>query len=97
MPDVAAIKAAAPPAPPCFADRMSWLEYLAGAASSAKHPVPKNRVVLIQVDGRQRFNPDFCFCTDCSAQHSFRMHRQGKCVPNHVKNHMEASSYERSV
>lgn len=91
MPERALISALAPETPPCFADRLAWIEYLMSALK-AKHPIPASRLVLIEVDGRPAFNPSLNICLDCSAQHSFRMQLAGRCKPSHIRD-----CYERTA
>lgn len=86
--------AIAPPAPPCFPDRVTWLEYLDVAATTNKSTrqfrvVP---VVLVSADGQERFNHEYNFCHDCNAQHSFRMANEGRCDPGYLKRLESASA-----
>lgn len=83
------IKALAPVAPPCFSTRLQWVAYLTSAAEAQKETRPSaskdpRAVVLVIENGSARINPDFAFCRDCSAKHSFDMHRAGKCKPKHL-------------
>jgi hypothetical protein len=79
----------APAAPPCYETRMQWLEYLASAAESQRttrlFADPGARVLVMEEGAAPRINPEFQFCRDCSAQHSDRMLRAGKCQPDHLR------------
>jgi hypothetical protein len=70
----------APTSPPCFQDRLSWLEYLGSAAEHQRgdyHDGP-----LLFTKGQPvRFNFSFSFCADCTAQHSLAMFNEGRCNP----------------
>ena len=73
----------APVAPPCFTAHDQWLEYIRTAAieqRAGRLPGP----LLIQPGKPTVFNPRFVFCADCTAQHSLRMHRAGKCQPKYL-------------
>ena len=77
----------APKAPPCFETRLLWLEYLNSAAESQKQTrlfKDNTSVVILIENGHARINPQFKFCRDCSAQHSFAMHNAGRCNPRHL-------------
>jgi hypothetical protein len=78
----ALVIALAPPSPPCFADRLLWLEYLCDAQVSA------NGNVRGPLDLRKTpvsFNLDFDFCEDCSAKYAREMQVQGRCIPGHLR------------
>lgn len=74
-PKLIAILAA--PSPKCFADRLSWVEYLQScmevkAKEQGQRPfLPNNR-----------FNPDFSPCRDCTPDHEACMRREGRCQRN---------------
>jgi hypothetical protein len=73
----------APPPPPCWPDRTSWMEYLKSAAAAQnKHGNP--RVILTAAEG-PAFNTAFNFCTDCLSSRAARMTREGKCQPDALK------------
>lgn len=74
----------APPAPPCFATRLIWLAYLESAAEFHR-PGHAPGPLLFPKGGPVTFNHDFNICEDCTAQHSFEMHRQGLCKPGYLK------------
>lgn len=74
----------APPPPPCFLNRMAWMEYLKSAAA-AQNQKDEPRVFLYGPDGDVRFNFDFPFCADCTQVKSLEMDKQGKCKPDFLK------------
>lgn len=73
----------APVAPPCFPDRLAWLEFL-----QESDRAERRRDVLGPLDMRQpqpRFNFDFSFCGDCTAKHAREMGAKGRCDPEHLQ------------
>ena len=71
----------APPSPPCFADRLSWLEFLISADAEARGSC------LGPLDMRRtepRFNLFYDYCVDCLAKHALVMQAQGRCNPRHL-------------
>lgn len=72
----------APPAPPCFSSRDSWVTYLDGAQRDARDGHRKGPLLT---EDPPRFDYQFTFCVGCTAQHSFAMQRQGKCCPDAVR------------
>ena len=81
---LALVRDLAPPAPPCFAARDCWVEYLVAAAAAQRHPGGTEDPLLIHADGRVEFNHRLDFCTDCSAVFALLMERQGRCRPKHL-------------
>ncbi len=73
--------ALAPPSPPCFADRLTWIEYLCDAQVAANG---NSRGPLDLRKTPASFNLEFDFCEDCSARYSMEMQRQRRCVPHHL-------------
>lgn len=71
----------APVAPPCFADRLSWLEYLCDAQIAANG---NTRGPLDLRQAEARFNHRLDFCDDCTARFSQQMQRVGRCKPDHL-------------
>jgi hypothetical protein len=69
----------APPSPPCFADRLIWLEFLASAAEEPA--VGQFQVLLIEKGKPVRFNLRYPFCDACTAQHKAAMQAANKCRP----------------
>ena len=71
----------APTSPPCFADRLSWLEYLvatAGAQSTKGEP----EALIFETGKPVRFNDKLDFCGDCDPLYARVMDEQGRCCPN---------------
>ncbi len=77
----ALVIALAPPSPPCFTDRLTWLEYLCDAQVAANGNM---RGPLDLRKSPVSFNLDFDFCADCSARYAMDMQRQGRCIPHHL-------------
>lgn len=73
----------APPPPPCFHNRMEWVSYLKSAAAT-QNQTNEPKVIVIH-DGQPRMNFAYPFCADCGQQRSLKMHTEGKCKPNHLK------------
>lgn len=73
----------APPPPPCFLNRMVWIEYLksAAAAQNSRH---EPKVILVTQDDKAVFNKEFPFCIDCTQIKSVKMMEANKCNPNHL-------------
>lgn len=70
----------APVAPPCFADRLIWVEYLVAAAeaqSEKGQPSP----LIFEAGKPVRFNPAIDFCSDCDGIYATVMTSQGRCKP----------------
>lgn len=61
----------APPSPPCFTDRLNWLEFVASAAEAQAPGQPQ--VLLFEAGKPVRFNLRFNFCADCTAEHRTAM------------------------
>lgn len=74
----------APHAPPCFASRDIWVEFLASAAAVQVTPGGTEDPLLIHADGRVEFNHRLNFCADCPAVFALRMDRLGRCRPQHL-------------
>lgn len=71
----------APVSPPCFADRLSWQEYLVATAESQSEK--GQPAALIFEPGRPvRFNDKLDFCCDCDPLYAQVMNGQGRCCPN---------------
>ena len=71
----------APVAPPCFADRLAWLEYLCDAQIAANG---HTRGPLDLRKTPTTFNHRLDFCGDCTARFARQMQQQGRCNPNHL-------------
>lgn len=78
----------APAAPPCFHDRLAWLEYLVEAQASAKG---SERGPLDMRSGVPQFNYELDFCADCSARHVMAMQRARRCRPDHLRELVSAT------
>ena len=70
----------APPSPPCWTDRLSWLEFLASAAEGQATSEPA--VLLFEAGQPVRFNLRFDYCQDCLGQHQAAMAAAGRCRPD---------------
>lgn len=70
----------APPPPPCFLNRMAWMEYLksAAAAQNSRH---EPKVILVTQDGTASFNYKFNICEDCTQIKSVEMMAEKRCDP----------------
>lgn len=68
----------APVAPPCFSDRLTWLEFLASAAEGQRTG-KGGPLDLRQTE--PRFNHRFDFCAGCTAKHAISMQTQDRCKP----------------
>jgi hypothetical protein len=78
-----AVNDLAPAPPPCFHNRIHWLEYLqSAAAAQACRTEPK--VILSSSEQGAHFNLDFNFCADCTQVKSVQMMAKGLCNPNHL-------------
>lgn len=73
----------APVAPPCFAARDQWTEYVAAAAMAQRSGHLPGPLVLAH-GVPVRFNPRFSFCSDCSKRHEGAMKAAGRCNPRHL-------------
>lgn len=81
----------APPPPPCFYNRSSWMQYLQSAAG-AQNQRNEPPVIQIAKDGAATFNWDFPFCADCTQIKSLEMTRAGRCSPHYLVNLKESLS-----
>jgi len=73
----------APPPPPCWPDRTSWLEYLKSTAA-AQNKSGNPRVILMTPEG-PAFNTAVNYCADCLSSRAARMAREGRCNPAALK------------
>ena len=79
-----AIDDLAPAPPPCFLNRLEWVEYLKScAASQADGNNPK---IVVVKNGEPFINYDYPICADCTQSHSLAMTKSGKCKPDALKN-----------
>ncbi len=73
----------APVAPPCFASRDQWVEYVVVAAADQR-PGRAPGPLLIVAGEPVRFNPKFSFCEECDDRHEGAMKAQGRCKPKYL-------------
>jgi hypothetical protein len=78
-----AIDDLAPPPPPCFLNRVEWMEYLKSCATS-QNDGESQKIILIK-DGEPRINYDYDICADCTQVHSLAMMQQFRCQPLYLK------------
>lgn len=71
-----------PVAPPCFEDRMSWVEFVVAADDAVK---ASERGPIDHRHPEPRFNRRWNFCADCMATHALAMQAQGRCHPRHLR------------
>ena len=79
------IVALAPPAPPCFSSRLSWVEYLTDYAADKYESIRRNRGPLDLRHPEPRFNFGLDFCADCTARHALAMQAEGRCHPAYLR------------
>ena len=72
-----------PAPPPCFLNRLEWVEYLKSAAAVQNHK-GEPRVILV-VKGEPAFNLGFDYCCDCTQIKSFEMMRVDRCKPGFLQ------------
>lgn len=78
-----AIDDLAPPPPPCFLNRLEWVEYLKSCAAS-QNDGESPKIILI-TNGEPRINWDYPICADCTQIHSLAMTKEGRCNPDFLK------------
>ena len=72
-----AIAELAPPAPPCFATRDTWVVFL-----QAQPAVKRGQTVLLIREGKPAtFNRCLDFCEDCPPKFSLEMAAKHRCRP----------------
>lgn len=74
----------APIAPPCFPDRLLWVEFLTSAAEG-QNSQGEQQVLIFEVGKPVRFNYDFNWCDDCRPEYGAEMQRQKRCNPAHLR------------
>lgn len=79
----------APPAPPCFAVRTLWIEFVA-AAAEAQSSFGQPRVLNTRAGEKMAFNYKFDYCADCSVEYRAAMLAQGRCHPTWVRDRAPA-------
>lgn len=82
----------APPAPPCWHSRSSWLEYLTAAAEAQ---TPKNPGPLDLRRAEPAFNWRHDFCAPCTAKYALSMQTLGRCHPTYLRSLAQAAAPER--
>lgn len=75
------IEMLAPLSPPCFADRLSWVEYLV-AMAEAQSEKGQPAALIFEPGKPVRFNARLDFCGDCDPLYARVMNTQGRCCPN---------------
>ena len=78
----------APPPPPCFFNRGSWIAYLKSAAAAQNHK-GSQPVIIVAADGDPAFNTCLNYCADCTQAKSLEMQGKGRCNPNHLSDDPE--------
>lgn len=73
----------APAPPPCFLNRIEWIEYLKSCAAS-QNDGESQKIILMKA-GEPRINYEYDICADCTQIHSLAMTKVGKCNPNALK------------
>ena len=73
----------APPPPPCFFNRGSWIAYLKSAAAAQNHK-GSQPVIIVAADGEPAFNTRLSYCADCTQAKSLEMQDKGRCNPYHL-------------
>ena len=79
-----------PVAPPCFIDRLTWVEFVVSGDEATR---VGERGPLDLRKPEPRFNHRWNFCADCLATHALAMQAQGRCNPQHLR-HLIASAQE---
>lgn len=82
-----------PPHPPCFKNRLLWVEYLQAAAACQNNKAEPKIIVII--DGEPRINADFPFCADCTQIKSVEMDLAGRCDPLFLVHHYDTQRLHR--
>ena len=78
----------APPPPPCFFNRGSWIAYLKSAAAAQNHK-GSQPVIIVAADGEPAFNTRLNYCADCTQAKSLEMQGKGRCNPYHLSDDPE--------
>ncbi len=73
----------APPPPPCFFNRGSWIACLKSAAAAQNHK-GSQPVIIVAADGEPAFNTRLSYCADCTQAKSLEMQDKGRCNPYHL-------------
>lgn len=80
----------APLAPPCFTNRLEWVQYLKSAAAS-QNDRGEPRIVILNLNLKREpvINFDYPFCQDCTQVHSLAMTKVGRCQPQFLKDQQQ--------
>lgn len=70
-----------PLAPPCFASRTAWLEYVQAADLAHMESENPGTGPMVSRSATSEFNPRFNFCRDCNSAYAAAMTREGRCEP----------------
>lgn len=73
----------APAPPPCFFNKLHWIEYLKSAAASQNNK-GEQKVILVR-DCEPVFNFGYNICVDCTQIKSVEMMARGQCNPDFLK------------
>lgn len=74
----------APVAPPCFADRLIWLEYLV-AMAEAQSEKGQPAALIFEAGKPVRVNWALDYCSDCDSLYAKVMQSQSRCCPNWLR------------
>ncbi len=74
----------APVAPPCFHDRLAWVEFLVSAAEDTSRTGARRGPLDLRKT-EPAFNYAFDFCEQCSANYALRMQGEDRCHPWHLR------------
>lgn len=69
--------------PPCFHNRMDWIEYLKSCAA-VQNQKGEPKIIVIE-NGEPSINYNFPYCEDCTQVKSHQMHTASKCQPDFLK------------
>lgn len=74
----------APRAPPCFATRDIWLEFLASSMDAGLKEAPDGKFKpgpVARPFVNSQFNPGWSYCTECLPSYQRRMRAESRCHP----------------
>jgi hypothetical protein len=83
------IEKIAPPAPPCWPDRLTWIEYLVSASQGqvcGQGEVDPVKVLVFHAGGQPTFNLRANFCSDCTPGFKAAMQAAQDCDPQFLVN-----------
>lgn len=73
----------APAPPPCFLNKVHWIEYLHSAAASQNNR-GEQKIILVTEAG-PLINVAYDFCEDCTDDTMQRMHKADRCKPDWMR------------